>query len=397
LIALFHRVHVLQADPVEKRLLALDILEELIRRISRAEAAIRKVRASNQALKSMLAQRGNTREVAWVLKQQRDTGIKQVERQKELISVLRTIGDAIAFIYADRYDLKQFAFHEKPGFITGKRGARLERGILRRAFALGATVVLNDLTHTLRHGDITVFLPDGSLRMIEAKSGRSGKRSRTERQVEAAQSILSYIATDERQVDDSVWRRVAVAELPSHHFEAATRLAQTLPRAGWIREEVEPGLHYLLIDSAQESDDFASMFDLPTPRGRMLVMSVNECKKEHLGYYPFPLCFRDPGVLCRFYDGEFVMFVIVDLDEVNKRIRSVRLKIELTDDDYWPWRILALSDDSTWGERRSFVSFHAVGRIAAEFQSLDWVMANVVAGPLHDEMMRVLSADSNGR
>ena len=157
-----------------------------------------------------------------------------------------------------------------------------------------------------------------------------------------------------------------------------------------------PGLHYLLIDSDQESDDFACMFDLPTRRGRMLVMSVNEFKKEHLGYYPFPLCFRDPGVRFRFYNGEFVMFVIIESDEINKRVQSADLKVEVTNDDYWPWRILPLNDDSTWGDGQSFVSFHAVGRIAAEFRSLDWLI-NVVAGPLHDEMMRMSASISDSR
>jgi hypothetical protein len=70
-----------------------------------------------------------------------------------VISVLRSIGDAIAFIYGNRWDIKQMVMKEESGFITGKRGTRLERKILRKAFEIGATVVMNDLTHTLRHGD----------------------------------------------------------------------------------------------------------------------------------------------------------------------------------------------------------------------------------------------------
>ena len=107
-----------------------------------------------------ISHRGNSREQSRELKKLYDAGDTNIDRQKTLISILRSVGDAVAFIYGDRWDLKQLALKQGAGFVTGKRGTRFERKILRRAFALGATVVMNDLTHTLRQGDITVFRPD---------------------------------------------------------------------------------------------------------------------------------------------------------------------------------------------------------------------------------------------
>jgi hypothetical protein len=187
LIELFKSLHELRRDPLGKRRIALEIQEDLLKRIGRAEYLIKNIRKANVEIKTTFSHRGNSREQSIELKQRFNSGEIKIDQQKILISVLRSVGDAVAFIYGDRWDLKQMALKESAGFITGKRGTRLERKILRRAFAAGATVVMNDLTHTLRHGDITVFRPDlwpegGSpFFLIEAKSGRGGNKARAKR------------------------------------------------------------------------------------------------------------------------------------------------------------------------------------------------------------------------
>ena len=88
------------------------------------------------------------------------------------------------------------------GFITRRRGTRLERAILRRAFAVGATVVMNDLTHTLRHGEITVFRPDlwphgeSPFLLIEAKTGVEEIKGRTARQKAAMNQMSQYLSDE---------------------------------------------------------------------------------------------------------------------------------------------------------------------------------------------------------
>jgi hypothetical protein len=192
---------------------------------------------------------------------------------------------------------------------------------------MGATVVMNDLTHTLRHGDIAVFRPDlwpdgGSpVLLIEAKSGRGGDGARNFRQLAAVKQVSDYLKTDRREADGGLWHRVSVDEHPRYHFEEVTRMMTNLPRAGWLMEEVEPGLHYVLIDCAWEAGEYESIFGDLFRRSQPFMISVNDMKEQRLGYYPFPLCIQNPDVLFRFYNGEFVMFVIVDLKHVNEAAR----------------------------------------------------------------------------
>jgi hypothetical protein len=389
LLALFRKVFELRADPLNKRMLALAIQEELLQRIGRAERMVRQIRAKNKLIKKTLAQGGTSRDAARRAKARHVAGEERIEQQRTVISVLRSIGDAVAFIYGDRWDLKQMVMKEESGFITGKRGTRLERKILRKAFEIGATVVMNDLTHTLRHGDITAFRPDlwpdgGSpFLLIEAKSGGAGGHRRTARQLGAVKQVFDYLSTDKREAEGGVWQRVSLIEAPQYHFEKATRMMTTLTHGGWLLEQVEPGLHYLLIDSAYPAGNYDPIFrELLASGPHFSVLSVNDMKKRQLGYYPFPLCIQDPEALFRFYNGEFVMFVFVDIDYVNLTLAAKGLRVELKPNGEYPWQVLSSArKDSAAESGESHVGFHPIGRLAAEFMRLDWFLENIVAGP----------------
>ena len=381
LISLFKRVHELKSDRVGKRLLALEIQEELIVRIGRAESRIRKARNANNYIKFTLSQRGNTREFSSKLKSMYQQGMNYINKQRILITTLRSVGDALAFIYRDRHELKQFVRTEDAGFITGKRGARLERAILRLAFKYGATVVMNDLTNTLRHGDITIFGPDlwpdgdSSVRLIEAKSGQGGNKQRAERQQQAVKEIMTYIHTDQKETEKGLHVRIEARERSEHHFDAITRLLKNLPAKGWDSAEVEPGLRYVVI-GCNAGDAILQAFEFVKGGARdWLIIDANSFKKALLGYYPFPLCIRDAECLFSFYNGNFVINVAVDITHINQVIADHNIRVELIDD---AWKIIFLEVDKDWGER--YVMPRAVGRFAGEFLSLSWFIDNILLG-----------------
>jgi hypothetical protein len=249
---------------------------------------------------------------------------------------------------------------------------------------------MNDLTHTLRHGDITLFRPDlwpegGSpFVLIEAKSGRGGNRARKSRQEAAAKQVFDYLTTDKREADGGIWQRVSVNEHPLYHFEEAKRMMTTLPHTGWVIEEVEPGLHYVLIDCACETGEYDSIFGELFSRSRPFMISVNDMKEQTLAYYPFPLSIHNPEALFRFYNGEFVMFVIVDLERVNEVLIPNSISVTLSGNDEYPWMVSSTTTDAGPEPSTSYVGFHPIGRLAAEFLRLDWLLRNMVTGALLD-------------
>lgn len=373
LIANLHR---LQRAPHAERLLALQIQEELLQRNHRAERCVRLNRAKLAALKDRLKARGHDRETVRAIRSDLATIEARIEGAKAWIETLKSLGDSIAYIYGDRFDLKPLAFRPSPGFLTGKTGARLERKMLRGAFAMGATAVLNDLTHTLRHGDVTIFRPDGKFMLIEAKSGRGGQYARAQRQLAAAQEMTSYLETDERHDETGAWFRVEAAAPISDHGVQATQMAAGLKSGAWLREEIEAGLHYVLIDCGVDEGRMEEIFR-PLIGRRLMALPVNEMKRERWGYTPFVLTLSDPEVATRFYAGEFVMNVLIDLDVVAERLRHRGFALRVTDEPERPWHIIPLGHPDGLQDGTSYASFHLIGRLAAEFVTLDWLSTAV--------------------
>lgn len=373
--ALFERVLLVLSDPARHRLLVLDLQEELIERTVRVERAIRCAREAVAAHRTNL--REHRSDGAYVRRISR-----QIARLKETITanqsyleILRTVGDALAFIFGDRFDLKPLAFREAPGFIGGKRGARLERAILRSAFAHGHVAILNDITHTLRHGDVTVFRPDGTFHLIEVKSGRGGKFARSQRQLEVMRTMATYLVTDERKEEGGVWRRFAVRSAPADHSAFVTERLQSLPDCGWSLSEVEPGLFYLLVDCLKGSfspERALAGLDRTT---QFEVLSANNMKYERMGYVPFPLLIRDPDILCRFYAGELVVNIFVSIDAANHLLAAHGLSVSLHGDPLQHWEV----HDNAHPQYASFTSAHFVGRLAAEFVTLKWLVESIAA------------------
>lgn len=218
------------------------------------------------------------------------------------------------------------------------------------------------------------------------KSGRGGDDARKSRQIAAAKSVFDYLTTDEREANGGIWRRVSVNQHPRYHFEQATRMMTTLPHAGWLMEEVEPGLHYVLIDCARETREYDSIFGDILSRGSSSLINVNEMKEQRLAYYPFPLSIQNPNALFRFYNGEFVMFVIVELDRVNEVLIPHSMRVTFTGNDEYPWLVTSTATNVLPELRTSYVGFHPIGRLAAEFLRLDWLLENMVAGPATSAM-----------
>ena len=378
LLTLIGKVHELLADPTGKNEIALVVQEDLLRRIGRSERRIRDLRAANKCAKRKLAVRSSGKDAARKLKAQYAANRERIDYQVQLLGIFRDIGDAIAFIYIDRWDIKPLIRKQTGGFVTGKRGTRLERAMLRQVFKLGATGLLNDLTHSLRFGDITVFLGNGRFGLIEVKSGKGGNRKRAKRQAEASQRVLRYLETDELEDPeaDVHWRRQSPSKMAVYNITAINNLVSALPKDGWLSKEVERGLYYILIDG----DCPVSIDQIPGPISdgrRLYVTFVNLFKREQSAYYPFLLSIQDAEAVYRFYNGEFIIIVVVDLDHVSETLASCGYALRLTDDDHYPWEIVRAEDDRTLR-----VGVHLLGRIGAEFLSLDWLMTHIFTGPL---------------
>ena len=79
----------------------------------------------------------------------------------------------------------------------------------------------------------------------------------------------------------------------------------------------------------------------------------------------------------RFYNGDLIIIVVVDLDYVSDALAMRGYELRMTREPDQPWEVQQTNGDGTL-----WVGSHGLGRIGAEFQSLDSFLCNMIAGPL---------------
>ena len=179
----------------------MSIQERLIASISRLERDFRAVTARRKSLRVALNQPGLKVAVRTSRKREIDRASARLDDLKELMFVYRLVGDAIAYIYLDRYDIKPLAFKEGPGFLTGKSGLRWS-WLASLGAPKGHIAILNDLTNCLRYADLTVPAARGQPAFFEMKS-RKTRYPRDDRQFEKLKR--SRIILEDRQAHPALW------------------------------------------------------------------------------------------------------------------------------------------------------------------------------------------------
>lgn len=175
LVDLFTRVRNIYNDPEGYSQECLEVQEILIKKISYTEKRIRISKNEIKVLKLSLRQKNNqlTKDEAKIIKQQIQKLQSLISDYQSLQKYFRSIGDAIAFCYINSIPVKPLAAKEPPVSLSGKKGSRMERMIMRNLFAQGQVVILNDLTNCLRYGDLTIPIGD-RIMVVEVKSKAFG-------------------------------------------------------------------------------------------------------------------------------------------------------------------------------------------------------------------------------
>ena len=372
LISLFSKVQALNADP-QNIVLCLEVQETLIRKITYVERKIRNIkrRTENNRRRLRTSTPRLTKTESIEVKEDIDYCRYLIEQFQSLLIILREIGDAVAFTYIDKWNIKPMAFKESPGFISGKKGARLERKILRAAFAAGAIVILNDLTNCLRYGDITVP-KHGQFMIIEAKSGKRHKLDeRGQRQFEEARNITTYLHTDKTQKLYKKEGPVVRAPLQSkerHHRGKLNKVIADALNKGVSYVKAESGLFYY---AATRLDEESLNKIAEKCNSQPIAACLNFM--DNTAYYPFTLSISNPTALYEFYKGRLNIIVFVNPVVVREICSARGFDVEFfTDEDC---AIKLVHPNSTADDEYSIrVGRHIFGRVFAEFLSLEWFL-----------------------
>ena len=357
---------------------SLMLQECLIKKIMYIESRIRRARKQLKEMKQAFSEQRFNKHNATKIKNKLDAVEYCINDYQRLLCYFRTIGDGLAFLYIDKWNLKPFVFKEGPGFISGKKGLLFEKQCLRYASTHGVPAVLNDITNVLRYGDIT--LPKyGIPRVVELKSGHC-RNQRIKRQADQIRMIQQYILNDEAaelpnysRVGDNLSGkfkhvRRAVRTPDTNHMHKLNRLIADSSGCDMSYADVEDGVRYIVARqfSDKKATEYFGGYDVP------IVFMLNASKCAWSAYYPFTLSIHDPKDVFGFMAGEYVLMVIVNLDYVVNFFSSKGYSVVVLNSPEFFLEVKC-------NDMRFMVSRHFFGRVAYEFLSLKWVLEQSLA------------------
>lgn len=305
---------------------------------------------------------------------------KRAQAHRQSIYYWKAFGDAIAFLYCDRFALKHVYYNTRNanvrqdgGFISGSAGFEQEFDTLRKLVEGGCPCVLCDLTNTIRYGDICVMVEDDPI-LIEVKASRT-RNQRQARQLKNLKTLREFYKTDASsglRGFPSVYR-IAMRSVPYSFEEELNECIEESYKRDYALKSPEPGVCYAAISGDVRMEEVFNQMNLAEP----LLFSLNEAKRDRAWspYYPFTLLIRSERALYDFMLGRLFVMVLLDVAVIRDLVRTLGWipKFDL-ESDYPVWA------SRNGGEEQAGLSGHALARTAREALSLKWVVEEGVRG-----------------
>ncbi len=146
----------------------------------------------------------------------------------------------------DEIRLLAYAGNPTPGYMAGKAGYLAERSVVETLYGFSDVVfaIQNDITNILRVGDVTVLLPNQTIKIIEVKSG-SGEAglARTQRQEERSRNIHEYIRSGSSTVlavgDFEHLQHIRASWTPTYYWGQLQRLCSEALKRGVMWKQLD--------------------------------------------------------------------------------------------------------------------------------------------------------------
>lgn len=269
---------------------------------------------------------------------------RQIEPLRYLRECMLFVGDTIAVHFLEPDALKHFAAHPPSGFISGKDGLRAEIDAMRHFyFTENYFVLLNDLTHSVRIGDLTLKRGN-EVRTFEVKSTAAGyKDPKTFDQIMTPIVIHDYIKRDVvkapvRVADGRVAAgivRIDSGITEDWHDRVAGRLCKELQK----REvaHIKFGEKHYLAAKARNLESLRAKLAELTRTGDWVVANVRRRVTQYPDIPPFSKWFQ-PQTCVDVMAGALVILSVFSMQDLVRLFehKGVRVAWEKQQVDLFP-------------------------------------------------------------
>ncbi len=291
----------------------------------------------------------------------------------------KMFGDAIAFLYLDRFALKSVYYNihnldprQDAGFVTGAVGFERELDGVRRLIHAGCPCVLTDLTNTIRYGDICLLHgPDPHLIEVKSSKVKSRRASRQRRNLRRLREFYEADRLDGFRGLSRVGRLTTHIERKSFEAELNQCINAAYDR-GYGLVSPEEGIHYVaVVKTATPLSDVFRQVKADHPWAFFL----NTWKSEQswAPYYPFTLLIEADRALYDFILGRLFIVVILDTGAMKRAVSEMGYVPEIVRESPYPLRAKATDLEGGVG-----ISQHLIFRAVLEAMSLKWIVQSAL-------------------
>jgi hypothetical protein len=344
----------------------------LLREVIRAEGKIRELKAELKTMKG--PDRAAARRSSYLE--------NRIEGFRQCAYIWRCFGDAIAFLYMDKFALKHCFYStentnakQDAGFILGKEGLANELALLDSALKHNVPAVLVDLTNTIRHGDICL-MGESDPYLIEVKASKK-LNSRSKKQKRSLEKLRTFYETDKVEgLRGFPELRRQAYEMPerTHVDQINECIAESL-KNGYAVRQPERGLHYVVMTQKEPGPErVMASLEIKAP----WIFFLNQAKSNRTWapYMPFILTIKEKDHLWAFIQGNLFILVLVEPDTLCQIALDKGYEAKFDrDDDLYPLRVEVPGGDGMAG-----ISEHILARIGMDFVSPEWVVLSSIEG-----------------
>jgi hypothetical protein len=346
----------------------------ILKEILRAEAAILRHRARYRELVRALKGGRGDKAAASLIRTRLKRATGYLRAQEDAIFIWKCFGDALAFVFLDRFSIKHAFFEidnleikRDAGMLTGKKGLGREIAFLLEAAQHGVPAVLCDITNALRYGDVCL-LGASDPTLIEVKSSER-LNQRAKRQLEKLERLHTFLRTDRaasfRGLEGPV-TRVALTAAPRDNVEALNTCIAEAKATGQSISRPGPGVTYAAIYGQLDCDAIFGKLGSRPSIGFML----NDAKNNHTWapYTPFLLTIRDRNHLLDFIEGRLFLIVLIEPEALCQAMADNEWMVRYRDHPNYPIQCVHRPSRAYLAMSMQFLS-----RVAYEFTSLAWI------------------------
>lgn len=326
----------------------LDVQLELVKRIITTERRISKLR--KETLKDL----------------------QRIEETLERRKLLKLLGTTIAWILLefDRPYIRQLGNGHNAGFISGKKGLKLEILALKAAFELeNCAGVLHDITNCLRIGDLSVIKPKGIL-TLELKLTKRKKMDRRERRQKRKGEIVREFydkGISTKIIPGMTARARTIGRHDKHNWKEISAVIKEGVETGYGISLVEECMIYTAFQNEIPIDELSRLAKLFKDPQFML-----GCQDRHIDGIPSIMpftCFELPlSYKEKLLFREMNFCVLLDVNSLRRIIEETGFHCKVLEGSY-PW-LLEVSDVAKGKTGPQLISYGLVNRLLYECLSV---------------------------